>query len=58
MKSQQSGKSTVSNGAERDEVETLHLCGQRQAFGCVLGLPFKGLGSEWMDHLVNFSWYE
>lgn len=58
MKIQQSGKSTVSNRAERDEVETLHLCGQRQAFGCVLRLPFKGLGSDWMDHLVNISVYE
>lgn len=44
MKSQQSGKSTVSNRAERDEVERLHLCGQRQAFGCVLRLPFKRSG--------------
>lgn len=58
MKSQQCGKSTVSNRVERDEVETLHLCGQRQAFGCVLRLPFKGLGSEWMVHLVNVRWYE
>lgn len=58
MKSQQSGKSTGSNSAKRDEVETLHICGQRQAFGGVLRLPFRGLRSEWMDHLVKVSWYE
>lgn len=41
---------------ERDEDETLHLRGQRQALGCVLRLPFKGLRREGMDHLVNASW--
>lgn len=42
----------------RDEEETLHLRGQRQVLGCVLRLPFKRLRREWMDHLVNASWYE
>lgn len=54
MKSQQSGKSTVSNRAERDEVETLHLYGQdrRSAVCGVCRLKVWGV-SGWIIWLTS-----
>lgn len=49
---------TAERERERDEEETLHLRGQRQALGRALRLPFKGLRRERMDRPVNAGWYQ